>query len=116
MAKHHAQIAAENSEIFAALLDGRKPIETRAATPKWQAVKPGDDLEMSCSSDSAIFTVTRIEHYPTIEEMFAVIPVSQIIPGVDSVEAARDVYYSFPGYKEKLAEWGILAFWLQRHA
>lgn len=114
MPKHHAQIAAENNEIFAALLDGRKPIETRAATPKWQTVKPGDDLEMRCGSNSAAFSVTRVEHYPTIEDMFAEIPVSQIIPGIDSIDEARAVYYSFPGYKEMLAEWGILAFWLTR--
>ena len=41
------------------------------------------------------------------------IPFKQIMPSVDSVEEMKKAYASYPGYTEKIKEYGLLGFKLE---
>jgi ASC-1-like (ASCH) protein len=95
---------------FDEIKDGRKAIETRAGTPKYQVVKVGDVLTFSCGEDSFSKTVAKIYHWPTIEEMLAEVPLKKVMPEVNTIEEVRARYASYPRYEEKITEFGILGF------
>jgi ASC-1-like (ASCH) protein len=97
---------------FNEISTGKKSIETRAATIKYKKVKVGDRLTIICGSDQIVKEVVRIEHYRSIEDMFKKINYSKILPSVKSAKEAIRVFYSFPDYKIKIKQYGILAFYL----
>jgi ASC-1-like (ASCH) protein len=37
----------------------------------------------------------------------------KIMPFVNSIEEMKEIYYSFPNYKEKIEKFGIVAFYLK---
>lgn len=98
---------------FEDLKSGVKSLETRAATPKYQKVEVGDQFTFTCAEDSFSKTVTKKQHWPSLEAMFAEIPFKRVSPDLDTVEAAIARYYTYPGYKEKIREHGILGFELK---
>jgi ASC-1-like (ASCH) protein len=98
---------------FEALLSGSKPIETRAATVRYQKIQPGDVLVVVCGKDKAEKTVKQVQHFSSIEELFKAIPVEKVIPWVKTLEEAKQMYYSFPGYEQKIKQFGLLAFTIE---
>lgn len=97
-------------DVFEAVKIGLKNVETRAATPKYRAVKPGDKLTLVCGIDSLEVTVTRVRHFASVEDLYREIPVESVLPGVKTAEQAKAIHYSFSGYQEKLQKFGIMAF------
>lgn len=98
---------------FNEIIEGIKTIETRAATTKYQAIHKGDIVTFVCGGAEISKTVTRVEHFGTLDEMFSQLPLQRIMPSVKNIEAAKKVYQGFPNYMEKIAATGILAFHLE---
>jgi ASC-1-like (ASCH) protein len=90
-----------------------KTIETRAATYKFLNIKPGDKLKIVCGNESIEKLVTRVNHYPSIDNMLDNLPLNKILPFAKNREDAFKIYYGFPGYKEKIEKHGIMAFKLK---
>lgn len=95
---------------FDEIKDGRKTIETRAATIKYKPVSTGDTLTFVCGNEEVVKTVTKVEHFASLSDMFATLPLNKILPSASSVAQAEKIYHGFPGYKEKIDAEGILAF------
>ncbi len=110
MKNHTLVFRAIDKESFEELRAGSKSLETRAATPKYQKVEAGDLFTFKCDGDSFTKVVTAKHHWPSLEAMFAEIPFKRISPDLDTVEAAIKRYASYPGYTEKIKEYGILGF------
>lgn len=104
------RIRKEDKYIFDFAKNGEKYIETRAATPRHMAVSAGDNLLFLCGGEKFSCKVSRVAHYPTLEELFKNEKLSSIVPWVKSEDEARRVYYSFPGYKEKIKKFGVVAW------
>jgi ASC-1-like (ASCH) protein len=98
---------------FDSILDGSKPIETRAASVKYRPIQVGDELIFVCGNERFSKQITKIYHWPTIDEMVGEIPFRNIMPDVNSIEEMKKVYASYPGYKEKIEESGLLGFELK---
>lgn len=98
---------------FLAIKDGRKSIETRAATVKYAGLKVGDRLVAMCGKDKIEKEIIEARHFDSLEEMFAVYDINRILPGVTTLQDAQKIYYSFPNYKEKISEHGIMALVLE---
>lgn len=95
---------------FQAIANWReKMLETRAATPKYKAIKANDLLVFKCGEDRLERQVLNVYHYPSIEEMLAHLPLEEILPGITTVEDALAIYYGFPDYRENIAKFGIVA-------
>lgn len=95
---------------FEEVRSGTKTIETRAGTPKYQAVKVGDTLTFSCGEDKFSKTVARIYHWPHAEAMLEEVPLEKVMPDIKDIEGVRARYASYPRYEEKIQEFGILGF------
>lgn len=98
--------------IYEQVVSGVKTVETRAATDKYRVIEAGDTITFKCEKDEVIRSVSRVEHFNSLEEMFNHIPMEKILPQASDIDKARAIYYGFPHYKEKIAEHGIMAFTL----
>ena len=111
MTKTHTLLIRElDRKVFEAIKDGSKTIETRAATEKYRAVQEGDILNFVCGDESLQKIVTGVRLFCTIEEMVREFGIQSIMPFANSIEEMRNVYYSFPNYKEKIEKFGIISF------
>lgn len=99
-----------NEPIFEAIRSGKKKVETRAATMKYRNIKTGDTLVFVCGKKRFEKTIKRATIFKTIPAMLRVYRVSDIIPELSTAKELRDVYFSFPGYREKIKENGLIAF------
>ena len=92
---------------------GLKSTETRAATIKYRPIEVGNTLTFVCGNDRIVKKITAKYHWPNIDAMVKEIPFKQIMPSVDSVEEMKKAYASYPGYTEKIKEYGLLGFKLE---
>lgn len=99
-----------DKEIFNAIKKGNKPIETRAATPKYQSIEIGDTLTFVCEGNSISKKVGNKFHWNDVDSMASQIDFKKVMPDVSGVEEMKKVYSSFPGYDEKIKEFGIVGF------
>ena len=101
---------AADKKDFLEIKNGLKVVETRAATPKYQAIKKGDTLVIVCGRSRLEKEVKRVRVFRSIGAMTKMVPFRRIMPSVKSVAELRQAYYRYPGYREKLKEFGVVAF------
>lgn len=100
----------ENRDIFYAIRNGIKKVETRAGSKKYQNIEVGDVLILSCGDEKIEKTVIRLSKFNTITDLLLFYKPEEIVPGVYIKEELEKIYHSFPGYEEKIKEFGIVAF------
>ena len=110
MTKHNLKIRQIDKIVFDAIKNGQKVIETRAATDKYREVKSGDILVFLCGDEKLEKQIKKVDIYESIDEMVKVIDFKDVMPFVDSVDAMKKVYFSFPKYKEKIEKFGLIVF------
>ncbi|MGM0629443.1 MAG: ASCH domain-containing protein [Patescibacteria group bacterium] len=110
MKKHIFKIRQIDKLVFDSIKDGRKSIETRAASVKYHKVEPGDILIFVCENQRLEKKVKKVDLYKSIDEMVDVIDLKKIMPFVNSVDEMKKTYYSFPNYEEKIQKFGLIAF------
>lgn len=98
---------------FNEIAEGRKTIETRAATVKYQRYGKATRLRLYVATIVLLKVVTKVEHFTSLDQMFVSLPLSNISPNAKDESEARSIYYEFPGHKEKIEAEGILAFTLE---
>lgn len=97
-----------NRDIFEAIRNGKKKVETRAATPKYAKLKKGEVFKFVCGQDSFQKEAKVVSHFKTISEMLKKYSVKQINPKVISKTELEKMYNSFPGYNEKIKRNGLM--------
>lgn len=102
-----------NHDIFAAIKDGSKSVETRAATAKYQGVKIGDTLILICGREKIKKEVKSVEFFKTIDALLKKYKPQTINPKLHSIKEAKEMWFSFPGYKEKIKKFGLVAWRLK---
>jgi ASC-1-like (ASCH) protein len=103
----------KNRDIFEALRDGRKRVETRAATSKYADVKAGEVATFSCDGEKFTRTIGAVVHFPSVAALLKKYKVAEIHPTSKTAEELKAVYDSFPGYTEKIREFGLIAMELK---
>jgi len=98
-----------DSNIFDAVKSGVKRVETRAATPKYSDIKSGDTLVFKCGSSSVEKKVKLVKIYEDIKDLVKDHSPSEINPEIGTLDQLEKMYYSFPNYREKIKEYGIIA-------
>lgn len=107
--KVQLRFRAVNKDIFEAILSGAKKIETRAASSKFAHLKAGDTIVLVCGKEKREKTIKKVKVFQTISELVSEYKVSDINPFCQNEQELTDMYYSFPGYKEKIAKYGLIA-------
>lgn len=104
---------AVNRDIFEAIVGGKKKIETRAATAKYRDLKAKDIVVLACGKKRIEKKVRKIEHFSSIAAILKKYKPEIINPKTHTLKEARDMWYSFPGYKEKIKKFGLIAITLE---
>lgn len=107
MKKWVLRFRAKDKILFDQIVSGEKTVETRANTSRYSPMKRGAFLVLICGKEKQIKSVRR---YKSIDEMAKAIEIQKVIPNIKSVEEAKKIYFSFPGYREKIERFGIVAF------
>ena len=102
-----------NMPNFEAIRVGRKTVETRAATKKYQNIKAGDILVLTCGNKKLLKTVKRARVFKTISALFKKYKVGSVNPWLKTIKEAEEMFYSYPGYKEKIEKYGLIAMELK---
>ncbi len=95
---------------FKKIRDKLKTVETRAATKLYRNIAKDDILVIVCGKERITRKVKRARHFRSITSMTKAIPFRRIMPSVPSIAAMRRAYYRYPGYKEKLKRFGVVAW------
>lgn len=113
MSTYTLVVAQKDKDIFDMIRSGQKKVETRAYTVKYHEITAGDMLIFSCDGEKFEKNIAKVTHFKTIPDVFKVYAPDTIHPGIGSEEALIAKWHSFTGYKEKIAENGLLAFELE---
>lgn len=98
---------------FDEIKQGRKLIETRAGTIKYQPIRVGDMLTFVCGQERCVKKISKRFHWSSIDAMLKEVDLKKIMPLVRSVEEMKKSYASYSGYEEKIKEHGLLGFELE---
>lgn len=98
-----------NKEIFEALRDGTKKVETRAGTPKYRKIKEGQTVSFSCDGEIFEKIVRKVSFVDSIKELLTLYVPQDIHPNLTTEEEIVSMYHSFPGYEEKIKKSGLVA-------
>ena len=94
---------------FDAICKGIKTVEGRIAKPDYLALKPkGLITFIDPSGRSCTTEICRVAHFTDFRAMLESSSVQACIPGA-SLDEALEIYRSFPGYREKEKEFGVVA-------
>ncbi len=104
---------AGNRDIFEAMRDGRKKVETRAATKKFKDIKAGDTLVCVCGRQKFQKQVKRAKIFKTIQSLTRAYKPREINPNIRTAKELSAMYASFPGYEEKIKKFGLIALELK---
>lgn len=102
-----------DKDIFNALKNGKKKVETRAATKKYANVRPGEILKFICGRESFEKKVSKVLVFRNIGALLRKYKPKEINPEIKTKRALEYMYYGFSGYREKIKKHGIIAFELR---
>lgn len=97
---------------FAHIAQGRKTAEGRIAKSKYRSLKPGQSISFSPNEDSSkVLNATVMETvvYDTFQQMLEQEGLSNMLPGVDSIEEGVRIYSSFGTYSEDVKKHGCVS-------
>ena len=92
--------------------NGRKTVEGRLMGLN-KVLQQGEILVMRCRDPARPdlrLTITRCERHASFLDLLSTVGFQQCIPDASCIEAAEAVYHSFPGYKLKEREVGVVAY------
>jgi len=109
MAVRHFPIRQSDRKVYEALRDGTKKIETRAAGPLYRGIRVNDEAIFDCGSDRLTKKIVEVQMFPDVYSLLKKYKVQEIIPWFTTAEELTELYYSFPGCRERIAKQGIIA-------
>ena len=104
------RISSKYSYIFNAIKSGKKKTETRAGSSKFINIKRGDTLVFVCGKEKFEKKVKKVKKFKDVSSLLKVYKPQDINPKTRNLEESEKMYYSFPGYREKIKKYGIIAF------
>jgi ASC-1-like (ASCH) protein len=98
-------------QYFHAIASGAKTVEGRLNSPKFKDVQVGMSICFSSQSteQTIVCVVQTIDRYQSFKDMLLAQGIGNMLPGITNLEQAIDIYESFPGYKDKVALYGVIA-------
>lgn len=94
---------------FENIRSGVKKVETRAASKKYQRIEIGDEITFVCGGDTFKRRAKKVSYFKDVDDLLRVYSVGEIMPSLDTAEELKESYKSYPGYKEKIKQFGLVA-------
>lgn len=103
-----------NERWFNLLVSGRKPVEGRKKSLRWEKLIPGQLIELTCKETREIrtFRITHINEYENLEQYLCREGIHRCLPGVTSFEEAVQIYQEW-STPEELKQYRFLAIGLE---
>lgn len=98
-----------DKKIFDAVLDGRKKVETRTASAKFQDLKTNNTVVLKCGQEKVAKKIKTIKYVSGIDELLEHYKVADINPFIKNKKELEEMYFSFPNYREKIEKYGLVA-------
>lgn len=95
------------------IANGRKTVEGRINTGQFRSIRAGDSIQFFSGEYKVPCRVTEVKTYKTFEEMLRAVGVEKCLPGVKNLADGVGIYNAIPGYRDKAALHGVLAFSIQ---
>jgi ASC-1-like (ASCH) protein len=109
MKTHTLRFRSTDKDIFDAILSGKKKVETRAATARYKGMNKGDKIVFVCGKNKFVKEIKKAQVFKSISSLLKKYKFKQINPSVKSEKELEAMYFSFPGYKEKIKKSGLVA-------
>lgn len=109
MAIHYFPIREVDRPIFEDIKSGVKNIETRAGGPKYKNIKAGDEAVFKCGSDKITKKIKEVSTFKSVKLLVKKYGVKPIAPWLETEKDLEKLYYGFPGYRERIVKYGIIA-------
>ena len=103
-----------DGDVFRALKDGSKRVEVRAGGPKYNDIAEGDVAVFIYGDESVERLVEKIRRFGSLDELLGEYSVRLLTPWVDSKEDYIRRMNGFPGYPERIAEFGLIVLELEK--
>ncbi len=113
MTKYTLKFRATNKSIFLDIKSGKKSVETRAASERYRDIKAGDVVVLVCGKERFEKKIKKARIFKSIKALLKTYPIKKIMPQFSTEKEIRDSYYSYPGYKEKIKKFGLVALELK---
>lgn len=110
---HTLPFLPKHRKTFELVRSGEKKIETRAGSELYFKIQPGDSIKFICEDESFVRTVSKVTHFKSLERLLQEYHPNEIHPGIDSRDQLIEKYYYYPGYRERIAKFGVLVFELE---
>ena len=88
-------------------------METRAGTERYKNIKAGDTVVLVCGKERFEKIVKKAEIFKSIKSLIKTYPIKKIMPNISSEKELQNAYYSYPNYKEKIKNFGLIALELK---
>jgi ASC-1-like (ASCH) protein len=96
---------------FDLIKSGKKTVEGRLNTEKFTTLGVGEIIRFSAphTTDYLVCVVKSYVNYTDFRSMLSAEGIARMLPGVTTIKQAVRVYEEFPGYKEKVKIYGVVA-------
>ena len=108
-----ARIRKADKGILEDLKSGRKSIETRAATRKFQSLAAGDTLTFVCGDERVTLRVRKVYRWKSVDAMARAISYKNVMPRAASLREVKAAYASWPRNEENIRKHGLLGFLME---
>ncbi|HSD98695.1 MAG TPA: DUF2110 family protein [Patescibacteria group bacterium] len=103
-----------NPLYFSAVKDKTKTIEVRPSkeeNDRYAQMKAGDEIIFTNSEtkEELGVIITFVHHYKDIKTLLEKESVKNVVPNINSLEKAMEMYNAIEGYKERIEKFGIYA-------
>lgn len=96
-------------QYFDAIKSGRKTVEGRLWKDDYRSLQPGDPLIFVCGDDKLCRIAKSLHIYANFRQMLENEGALNCLPDIPWIDECVKLYESFPGYKERQIECGVLA-------
>ncbi|MFH0806193.1 MAG: hypothetical protein V1885_00470 [Candidatus Brennerbacteria bacterium] len=110
---HTLRFRATNRDIWTAIKSGKKKVETRAATSRYRKIEVGDRVVLVCGSSRFTKKISKVRIFKSVRGLTRVYNPQSINPACRTIKELEAMYFSFPGYREKIKKHGIIALELK---
>ena len=114
MKRHTLRFRAVDRATFDDIRDGRKRVETRAATVKYKNIASGDIVVFVCEKDRFERIVATAGHFASVDDVLKKFSVADINARAADRDGLLKMYHGFPGYEEKIRQFGIMALTVKK--
>jgi ASC-1-like (ASCH) protein len=97
---------------FSLLKSGKKPVEGRKNSPKYQQIKAGDFIKFHVGQESFLAQVIEVRHFASLEEYLRGVTVEKALPGITSFEDAVRTYLQW-NTREEIEKEGFLGIFIR---